>query len=65
MSILNLVQSDGELSNSLTTGPRGIPTSLLSARCVGSAKLDAGSGEDADGVDVRGARSVRSGGGWI
>ena len=65
LSMLNLVQSDGELSvpgaNSLTTGPRGTPTSLRCARSppgVPEAGLrggcpwcmDPGSRDDADGV---------------
>ena len=41
--------------------------SLLCARSPGvpEAEPGAGSWDDADGVDVRGTLSVRSGGGWI
>ena len=73
LSILNLVQSDGELSvpsaNSRTTGPRGTPASLLWARSPGmpAAEPEPGAGprDDEDGPEEIGAPSLRSGGIWM
>ena len=68
LSILNLVQSDGELSvpsaNSRTTGPRGTPASLLWARSPGMPAAEPGAGprDDEDGPEEIGALSLRSGG---